>query len=45
MTYIEGKLSELEKDRAELAEYNTLDRTRRSIEYAIFDKYAGDCVI
>lgn len=35
--YIEEKLSELDAEREELAQYQQLDKQRRSIEYSIFD--------
>ena len=40
--YIEAKLKELDAERAELAEYNTLDRQRKCIEYTILDVEAAD---
>lgn len=42
VTYIEGKLAELDEERAELAEFQSLDKQRRSIEYALLDKDLTD---
>lgn len=36
--FIESKLKELDAEKAELAAFQALDRQRRSIEYALFDK-------
>ncbi|GBF98156.1 hypothetical protein Rsub_10568 [Raphidocelis subcapitata] len=36
--FIESKLRELDAEKAELAEFQALDRQRRSIEYALFDR-------
>ncbi|KIZ01960.1 Structural maintenance of chromosomes protein 3, partial [Monoraphidium neglectum] len=36
--FIESKLQELDAEKAELAAFQALDRQRRSIEYALFDK-------
>lgn len=36
--FIESKLQELDAEKAELAAFQVLDRQRRSIEYALFDK-------
>jgi structural maintenance of chromosome 3 (chondroitin sulfate proteoglycan 6) len=36
--FIDGRLSELEKDKTELAEYHTLDKTKRALEYTFYDK-------
>ena len=38
MEFIESKLKELDAEKAELAAFQTLDRQRRSLEYALFDK-------
>lgn len=40
--FIEGKLAELDAEKAELAAFQALDRQRRSIEYALFDKELAD---
>ena len=40
--FIEGRLRELDAERAELAEFQALDRQRRSVEYALFDKELAD---
>ena len=42
VTFIESKLAELEKDRAELVEFQKLDKTKRSIEYALRDRELED---
>lgn len=36
LTYIEERLHELEAEKAELSEYQDLDKDRRSIEYTIY---------
>jgi structural maintenance of chromosome 3 (chondroitin sulfate proteoglycan 6) len=36
--FIEARLEELERDKAELVEYQALDREKRCIEFAIWDK-------
>jgi hypothetical protein len=42
VAFIESKLAELEKDRAELVEFQKLDKTKRSIEYALRDRELED---
>ena len=36
LEYIEERLAELEKEKEELSQYQTLDRQRRSLEYTIY---------
>ena len=38
LTYIEERLSELDKEKEELREYEQLDKHRRALEYNIYDK-------
>lgn len=38
LTYIEERLSELEQEKAELTEYESLDKQRKAIEYNIYHK-------
>jgi len=38
ITYIEERLSELESEKEELTAYQKLDRSRRAIEYTLYDK-------
>ena len=42
LTYIEERLTSLEEEKEELREYQTLDKTRRSLEYTIHDKEIKD---
>ena len=35
---LNAKLAELEEERTELAEYQRLDKQRRSLEFAIYDR-------
>lgn len=35
---LEGRLKELDSERQELAKFQNLDKQRRSLEYAIYDK-------
>ena len=39
---LETKLKELDEERAELAQYQQIDKQRRSLEYAIYDKEISD---
>eukprot|EP00884_Botryococcus_braunii_P023147 jgi/Botrbrau1/9516/Bobra.0211s0007.1 len=39
---LEGKLKELDAEREELAKFQSLDKQRRSLEYAIYDKEIAD---
>ncbi|KAK9807008.1 hypothetical protein WJX72_010649 [[Myrmecia] bisecta] len=39
---LEEKLAELDKERAELAKYQQVDKQRRSLEYTIYDKEVTD---
>lgn len=39
---LEGRLQELEGEKAELAEYQELDRTRRALEFTLFTKEMDD---
>lgn len=38
MNFIEERLSELETEKAELTEYEQLDKHRRALEYNLYDK-------
>lgn len=38
MGYIAERLAELDADRQELARYQALDKQRRGLEYALYDK-------
>ena len=42
LTYIEERLTNLEEEKEELREYQTLDKMRRSLEYTIHDKEIKD---
>ncbi len=39
---LEAKLKELDEERAELAQYQRVDKQKRSLEYAIYDKEISD---
>jgi len=38
LSYIEERLSELEKEKEELTEYEQLDKQRRALEFSLYDK-------
>eukprot|EP00605_Chrysophyceae_sp_TOSAG23-4_P000929 GSChrysophyteH1.ASY1.ANO1.1029.1 assembled CDS len=38
LTFIEERLTELEKEKEELSEYDVLDKHRRALEYSLYDK-------
>lgn len=38
LTFIEERLSELEKEKEELKEYDHLDKKRRALQYTLYDK-------
>ena len=38
LTFIEERLSELEKEKEELKEYDSLDKKRRALQYTLYDK-------
>ena len=42
MEQLNAKLSELEGERAELVEYQRLDKQRRALEFAIYDRDLSD---
>lgn len=40
--YLDERLKELDEEKEELRKYQQLDRMRKSIEYAIYDKELND---
>lgn len=40
--YVDERLKELDEEKAELKDYQQLDKQRKSLEYSIYDKQLND---